>query len=145
MVFAIHSHESTMGVYVFPILNPPPTSPHPIPQGHPRAPALSTPSHASNLDWRSVSHMLIYMFQSSSLKSSHSHLLPHGPKVCSLHLCLFCAQHFLINQRIQSLQSRWYPLAPGASTHKRWAGKAGNLICCSQWNFAQSPKFQLPN
>ena len=36
--------------------------PHPIPQGHPSAPALSTLSHASNLDWRSVSHMIIYMF-----------------------------------------------------------------------------------
>ena len=28
--------------------------PHPIPQGHPSAPALSTLSHASNLDWRSI-------------------------------------------------------------------------------------------
>ena len=37
--------------------------PHPIPLGHPSAPALSTLSHASNLDWRSVSHMIIYMFQ----------------------------------------------------------------------------------
>ena len=37
--------------------------PHPIPQGHPSAPALSTLSHASNLHWRSVSHMIIYMFQ----------------------------------------------------------------------------------
>ena len=64
--------------------------PHPIPQGHPSAPALSTLSHASNLDWRSISHMVIYVFQCYSLKSSHPHLLPQSPKVCSLHLCLFC-------------------------------------------------------
>ena len=63
--------------------------PHPIPQGHPNAPALSTLSHASNLDWRSISHMVIYMFQCDSLKSSHSYFLPHSPTVCSLHLCLF--------------------------------------------------------
>ena len=47
-------------------------------------------SHASNLDWRSISHMIIYMFQCYSLKSSHPHLLPQSPRVCSLHLCLFC-------------------------------------------------------
>ena len=64
--------------------------PHPIPQGHPSAPALSTLSHASNLDWRSVSHMIIYMFQWYSLKSSHPCLRPLSPKVCSLHLYLFC-------------------------------------------------------
>ena len=73
----------------------PPSShlpPHPIPQGHPSAPALSTLCHASNLDWRSISHMIIYMFQCYSLKSSHryslksSHprLFPQSPTVCSL-------------------------------------------------------------
>ena len=62
--------------------------PHPIPLGHPRAPAQRT--HASDLDWRSVSHMVIYMFQCYSLKSSHPRLVPQSPKVCSLHLCLFC-------------------------------------------------------
>ena len=36
--------------------------PHPIPQGHPSALALSTLSHALNVDWRSISHMIIYMF-----------------------------------------------------------------------------------
>ena len=63
--------------------NPEPPShlpPHPIPQGHPSAPALSTLSHVLNLDWQSVSQMIIYMFQCYSLKSSHLRLLPQGPK-----------------------------------------------------------------
>ena len=64
--------------------------PHPIPQGWPSAPALTSLSHASNLDWWSISHMTIYMFQGYSLKSSHPRLLPQSPKDCSLHLCLFC-------------------------------------------------------
>ena len=33
-------------------------------------------SHASNLDWRSVSHLIIYMFRCCSLRSSHPCLLP---------------------------------------------------------------------
>ena len=64
--------------------------PYPIPQGHPSAPALSSLSHASNLDWWSVSHMIVYMFQCYSLKSSHPRLLPQSPTACSLYLCLFC-------------------------------------------------------
>ena len=35
-------------------------APPPIPQGHPSAPSLSTLSHALNMDWQSVSHMIIY-------------------------------------------------------------------------------------
>ena len=53
-------------------------SPQPIPQNHPSAPALSTLSHAFNLGWQSVSHMIIYMFQCYSLKSSHPFLLPQS-------------------------------------------------------------------
>ena len=63
---------------------PPPSPSHP--SGSSSAPALSTLSHASNLDWRSISHMVIYTFQCYSLKSSHLCLLPQSPKVCSLHL-----------------------------------------------------------
>ena len=85
--FAIHWHESAMGVHVFPILN---LTLHPIPLGHPSAPALSTLSHASNLDWWSVSYMIIYMLQWYALTSSHPHLLPQSPKDCSIYLCLFC-------------------------------------------------------
>ena len=64
--------------------------PHPVPLGCPRALALSALLHASNLHWSSISHMVIYMFQCYSLKSSHPHLLLQSPKDCSLHLCLFC-------------------------------------------------------
>ena len=63
--------------------------PHPISQGHPGAPALSTLSHVSNPDWCSVSQ-IIYMFQCYYLKSSHPRLLPRSPKDSSIHLSLFC-------------------------------------------------------
>ena len=69
--------------------------------GSSHAPALSTLPHASNLDWWSISHMLIYMFQCYSLKSSHPSLLPLSPKVCCLRLCLlfliFSANCFIIS------------------------------------------------
>ena len=81
------SHGCTCGPHPEPPSHLPP---HPIPQGHPSALALSALSHASNLDRWSISHMVIYMFQCYSLKSSHPRLLPQSPKVCSLHLCLFC-------------------------------------------------------
>ena len=63
--------------------------PHPISQRPPSALVLSALFHVSNLDWQSISHMVIYMFQCYSLRSSHPGLLPQSPKVCSLSLCLF--------------------------------------------------------
>ena len=79
--------------------------PHPIPLDHPSAPALSTLSHASNLDWPSVSHMIIYMFQCYSLRSSHHPPLPQSPKDCSIHLCLFCclAYRVIVNNFLNSI------------------------------------------
>ena len=70
--------------------------PHPIPLGHPCAPVLSTLSHASNLDWWSISHMIIYMFQCHSPKPSHPCPLPQSPKDCSIHLCLFCCLSYRV-------------------------------------------------
>ena len=89
MAFAIHQHESVTGAQVSPYPEIPSHSPpHSIPLGCPRAPALSALLNASNLHWSSILHMVIYMFRCYSVKSSH--LLPHSPKVCSLHLCIFC-------------------------------------------------------
>ena len=77
-----------MGVHVFPILNPPSSS-LPIPSLW-VVPAPSTLYHASTLVWQFVSHMILYMFQCYSPKSSHPRPLPQSPKDCSMHLCLFC-------------------------------------------------------
>ena len=89
--FAIHQHESAMGVHVFPILIPPSNSlciPSlwVIPVHQPQASC----NPASNLDWRFVSYMILCMFQCHFPKSSHPLTLPQSPKDCSIHLHLFC-------------------------------------------------------
>ena len=53
-------------------LRPPDT----IPLGRPSAPAPSIQYRASNLDWRRVSYMILYVFQCHSPKSSHPLPLP---------------------------------------------------------------------
>ena len=81
------SHECTYVPHPEPLSLLPP---HPIPLGHPSAPAPSTLYHASNLDWQFISHMIFYMFQCHSPIPSHVRPLPQSPKDCSIHLCLFC-------------------------------------------------------
>ena len=83
-----------MGVHVSPILNPlpPPSLYHSL--GHPSAPAPSIQYHASNLDWRFVSYMILYMFQCHSLKSSHPFPLPESKS-------LFYTSMSLLLSRIQ--------------------------------------------
>ena len=78
-------------VYMCP--HPEPSSflpPHTIPLGCLSAPAPSIQYRASNLDWRLVSYLTLYMFQCHSPKSSHPLPLPQSPKDCSIHQCLFC-------------------------------------------------------
>ena len=89
--FATHQHESTTGVYVFPILNPSSHHPpHTFTLGHPSASASGILYPASTLDWLFISFMILYMFQCHSPKSSHPLLLPQSPTDCSIHLCLSC-------------------------------------------------------
>ena len=90
-LFAMHWHESVMGVYVFPPSQTPLLSPCPShPSGLSQCTGFEYSVWCCKLDWSSISHVVIYMFQCCSLKSSHPCLLPQSPKVCSLHLCLFC-------------------------------------------------------
>ena len=81
--------------------------PHPIPLGHPSAPAPGILSHALNLDWWFISHTIMYMFRWHSPKSSHP--LPQNPKVHSTHLCLFCCLTFrLIIIILNSIYMHYY-------------------------------------
>ena len=93
--FLPYIHMNQPWVYICSPSGPslPPPSPS-YPSGSSSAPALSTLPHASNLDWQSISRMIIYMFQCYSLKSFHLCFLPQSPKVCSLHPCLFCCLTF---------------------------------------------------
>ena len=74
---------------MFPILNPPPTSSLYHLSGSSQC---TSPKHpVSCIEPRlAISYMLLYMFQCHSPKSSHPRLLSQSPKVCSIHLCLFC-------------------------------------------------------
>ena len=88
--------------------NPEPPShlpPHIISLGHPSAPASSIQYPVSNIDWRFISYMIVYMFQHYSPKSSYPLPLPQSPKVCSIHLCLFCclAYRVIINIFLNSI------------------------------------------
>ena len=86
---AVHQHELAMGIHVSPchILIPPSTS---LP-----TPSLwVVPEHGlwvpCFMRWSSVLHVVMYLFQRYSLKSSHPHLLPLSPKLCNLCLRLHC-------------------------------------------------------
>ena len=93
LAWTLISHECTC------VPDPEPCSlltPYPTSQGCLSALALSALIHASNLDWWPISHMVIYMFQCYSFKSSHPCLLLQSPKVCSLYLCLFCCLRYRV-------------------------------------------------
>jgi len=72
--FDIHWHESATGVDMVPNLNTPlpPPSPSHL-SGSYQCTSPGTLSHASNLDWWFVSHMIIYMFQCHSPTLALSH------------------------------------------------------------------------
>lgn len=63
--------------------------PHLIPLGCPRALASGCLFHASHLHWWSNLHMVMYMFQRYSHKSSHPCLLSWSQKSV-LYICLLC-------------------------------------------------------
>ena len=85
--FAVHQHESTTGVHVFPILNPlPPPSPYHL-SGSFQCTSPKHPVPCTELDWRFISYMILYMFQCYSPKSSHLSL-SHRVQKPVLYICV---------------------------------------------------------
>ena len=66
-----------------------------------------------------VFFFFLNMFQRDSLKSSHSHLSPQSPTVCSLHLCLFCclANRVIVGARIFKAYVRLSHVTTNSSGH----------------------------
>ena len=80
--FANQWHEPASGAHVS--LSPETLScllTHPISLGGPSALALSALFHVSNLDWSSISHMVIYMFQSFSVILSNHPTLAFSHRI----------------------------------------------------------------
>ena len=69
-------------------LLPPPSLSHP--SGSSQCTSPEHPVSCIEAGWWFISHMIIYMFQYHSPKSSHPRPLPQSPKDCSIHLCLSC-------------------------------------------------------
>ena len=97
--YVIHQHELAIGIHVSPpswiaLLLPFPPYPSQLSQ------STGFGCLASYIELSlSVLHMVMYMFQCYSLKSSHPFPLPLNSKVCSLHLCLLCCPaHRLIGK-----------------------------------------------
>ena len=89
--FAIHQHESTTGIHVFPILKPPPSS-LPVPSLWVISVHQPQASCIVHQTWTGDSFriLILYMFQCHSPKSSYPLPFPQSPKDCSIYLCLFC-------------------------------------------------------
>ena len=73
MVFAIHQYESAIDMHVsLPSWNPSQLTPHCIPPGCHRAPALGALRHTLNLHWLSILHMVMNICQWCSLKAKET-------------------------------------------------------------------------
>ena len=86
--FAIYHHESTTGILVFPILNPPPSPYHPSGSSQ-----CTSPKHQVSCFEPGLATHFIYDIIHVSVPFSQ--IIPPSPsptesKDCSIHQCLFC-------------------------------------------------------
>ena len=110
VVFAIHSDESATGVHVFLILTLPPTSLPSHPSGSSRC---TGPVHpVSCIEPRLAIYFTYDNIYVSMVFASHPRLLPQNPKICFLHLCLFCylTYRVIVTIFLSSIYMRYYTI-----------------------------------
>ena len=93
--------------------------------------------YLKRMDWRFISHMILYMFQRHSPKSSHPHPLPQCPKDCSIHLCLFCCLTYRDDRgcdgwMVSPTRWTWFEWTPGVVDGQ------GGLACWDSWGLKES-------
>ena len=95
VVFAIHSHESTMGVHMFPIPNPSPTSPPSHPSGSSQC---TSPEHPGSC----IEPGLVIYFTYGNIHVSvlFSQIIPPSPSPTESKSLLFLSVSLLLS-RIQ--------------------------------------------
>jgi len=139
-------------MYLLPLETPPHLPPLPTPSCCHRA--LASPHHALNSHWLSILHMVIYMFQCYSLKTSHPLLPLLCPEVCSSCLCLLCCPacrivstifldyiYMLIFDICLSLTSLY--MIGSRFLHLNWTDSnaflfIGGLACYGSWGHKES-------
>ena len=123
--------------------------PHPIPQGHPSVPALSTLFHASNLDWQSVSYMIIYMFQcwensDDCLSSCFIHTRSRDPSNWGsssgllMSIWPFDVIHTLSSRGCHCSKHFWWPDGRESQWTPGVGDGQGGLACCDSWGRKES-------
>ena len=113
--------------------------PRTIPLGRPSAPAPSIQYRASNLDWRLVSYMILYMFQCHSPKSSHPLPLPESKRLfyASVSLLLSRIQGYCYHLSKFHIYAHWLDGRESEWTPGVGDGQGG-LACCNSWGCKES-------
>ena len=108
--------------------------PRTIPLGQPSAPALSIQYHASNLDWRFISHMTHYTCFSAILPHHPTLALSHRVQKTVLYICVsvnkwdlvkiksFCTTKETIS-KVKRQSSEWEKIIANEATDKKLISK----------------------
>ena len=127
------------------------SSSQPHPSGSSQCTSPEHLSHASNLDWWSVSPLIVYMFRCCSLRSSHSHLLPQSPTLIIREMQIKTTMRYHYTPvRMAAIQKSTSNKClrrcgeKGTLLHYWWECKLVQLLWRTVWRFLKKLEIELP-